>query len=125
MRYLAASLDAAAWCYSWIVYAQTQARLATATGIFLDIISLDFLGRHLLRNGSTDGIFRAKIKATILQERVTRQGMISALTTLTGFVPQIFEPWNLRDATGYGVGLSGYGVSVVAMARCNSRVKFL
>jgi len=37
--------DSMAWCYSWIVYAKQQSRIATSTGPFLDLISYDFLGR--------------------------------------------------------------------------------
>jgi len=90
--------DNAAWCYSWIVYARTQSRLATATGLFLDLTAYDFLGRHLFRKNQTDDIYRRMIKATILQERVTRAGMINALKSLTGSAPWIFEPWNTNDA---------------------------
>ncbi len=101
--------DAAAWCYAWITYAKAQARIATSTGPFLDLIALDYTGRYLQRNGASDPVFLAKIKATILQERVTRAGMISALTTLTGTAPKIFEPWNTNDTGGYGTGHLAYG----------------
>jgi hypothetical protein len=90
--------DAAAWSYSWYVYAKLQSRIATSTGPFLDITSYDFLGRHLPRGQMTDNQFRARILATILQERVTRKGMIKAVTALTGAAPWIFEPWNTGDA---------------------------
>lgn len=117
--------DSAAWNYGLILYARAQTRLATAYGIWLDIIAFDFLGRFLVRNGLNDDVFRAVIRATILQERVTRKGMISAITTLTGFAPTVFEPWNANDtgaysgsrasgapqygSVGYGVGNGGYG----------------
>jgi hypothetical protein len=70
----------------------------------------------------TDVIFRNVIRATILQERVTRAGMINAVTALVGSAPAIFEPWNTNDtgaysgidgkkygSMGYGVGRGGYG----------------
>jgi hypothetical protein len=116
--------DSAAWNYALIGYARAQTRLSTAYGIWLDIFAYDFLGRTLTRNGSPDATFRALIKATILQERVTRAGMIAAVTTLTGNAPWVFEPWNPYDAgaysspavngpkygsMGYGVGRGGYG----------------
>lgn len=117
--------DNAAWGYNFILYARSQSRLATAYGIWLDILAFDFLGRFLIRNGLLDDVFRAVIKSTILQERVTRQGMINAITILTGTVPWIFEPWNTYDtgaysgtigsgavqygSMGYGVGRGGYG----------------
>ena len=90
--------DSMAWCYSWIVYAKTQSRIATSTGPFLDLISYDFLGRHLPRGAMTDAQFRSRILATILQERVTRKGMTNAINLLTGGNPWIFEPWNTNDA---------------------------
>lgn len=122
---LGALADMAAWNYSWILYARAQTRMATAYGIWLDILAYDFLGRFLVRNGIADDTFRALIRATILQERVTRSGMVRALTALTGNPPTIFEPWNTMDTGaysspghsgavqcpmfGYGVGKGGYG----------------
>jgi hypothetical protein len=113
--------DLSAWCYSLIGYARAQTRLASAYGIWLDILAYDFLGRTLMRNGAPDDAFRAIVKATILQERVTRSGMIAAVTQLTGIPPWVFEPWNTYDTGaysggsfkcgqfGYGVGRGGYG----------------
>jgi hypothetical protein len=120
---LGALSDIGAWCYSWIIYARLQSRIATGTDIWLDIISLDFLGRAILRQGASDSVFRALITATILKERVTRHGMFQAVKTLTGNDPVIFEPWSAGDAgaysnfslaqsygqMGYGVGRGGYG----------------
>lgn len=110
--------DPSAWCYNWIQYARAQSRLATSYGIWLDIFSYDYLGRFLPRGGMSDGVYKVLIKATILQERVTRAGMVSALTTLNGTVPKIFEPWNTGDTgayssaspTGFKCGQFGYGV---------------
>lgn len=93
--------DSMAWCYQWIVYTKQQSRIATSTGPFLDLIAYDFLGRHLFRSGMTDDQYRSRILATILQERVTRNGMNNALTELTGGAPIIFEPWNTGDAGGW------------------------
>lgn len=117
--------DAAAWCYGLVGYARAQTRIATAYGIWLDLIAYDFLGRFLIRSGAPDDTFRARILAIILQERVTRAGMVRAITALTGHAPTIFEPWNTFDtggysgkrslgrpqygSFGYGVGQGGYG----------------
>jgi hypothetical protein len=100
--------DVMAWCRSLIDYARMQSRLATCTGIFLDIFAFDYLRRYLLRRGANDAVFRAKIKATILQERVTRNGMNYAINQLTGSNPSIFEPWNTGDAGGWGTGLFAF-----------------
>lgn len=104
--------DSASWCYSLYTYTKLQSRIATAFGEQLDLIAYDFLGRYMYRNGSPDTVFRRRILATILQERVTRKGMVGALTTLTGLVPKIFEPWNPMDTGFYGGKFSGYGVGV-------------
>ncbi|MBR0693690.1 hypothetical protein [Bradyrhizobium lablabi] len=116
--------DSAAWNFTLIAYAKAQTRLATAYGIWLDIFCYDFLGGALTRSGLQDDSFRAVIRATILQERVTRAGMSNAVTRITGLVPLIFEPWNTGDTGGYahqasgvisggqfgyGVGNGGYG----------------
>jgi hypothetical protein len=117
--------DSAAWSYLLVGYARAQSRLATAYGVWLDIFAFDYLGRFLIRNGRLDDAFRAVIKATVLQERVTRKGMVNAITAITGNAPTIFEPWNTRDTSaysspghagrtqapmmGYNVGKGGYG----------------
>lgn len=116
--------DSASWNYGLIIYARAQTRLATAYGVWLDIFAFDFLGRTMTRNNAPDDAFRALIRATILQERVTRAGMTAAITALTGNVPGVFEPWNAGDtgaysapgptgvkygSMGYGVGHGGYG----------------
>lgn len=115
--------DSAAWNYALIGYAKAQTRLSTAYGVWLDILCYDFLGTTLTRSGMQDDAFRALIRSTILQERVTRAGMIGAVIRLTGVDPWIFEPWNTGDTGaysnaargevcgqfGYGVGQGGYG----------------
>lgn len=113
--------DGAAWCYALIGYAKAQTRLVTAYGAWLDVVAYDFLGRNLSRSGLQDDPFRRMIKATILQERVTRLGMNEVVTALAGTAPWIFEPWNSGDTGaysdanflcgqfGYDVGRGGYG----------------
>jgi hypothetical protein len=116
--------DLALWSYNLVSYARAQSRLASAYGVWLDVWSFDFLQRFILRGSMKDDTFRAFIQATILQERVTRAGMINAITKLTGLTPWVFEPWNTYDtgaysaakgkgaqygSMGYGVGQGGYG----------------
>lgn len=113
--------DGAANLYGFYVYAKRQTRIATAQGIFLDLISYDFLGRYLPRRGMRDDAYRTLILATILKPRVTRDAMVQLITALTGTAPWIFEPWNTNDTgaysgpgktigtMGYGVGVGGYG----------------
>jgi hypothetical protein len=115
--------DLGAWSYTIVSFARSQSRLATAYGVVLDIYVYDFLGRFLPRQDLNDNTYRALARATILQERVTRAGMINALTVLNGTIPVVFEPWNTYDtgayssrvsgsrygSMGYGVGRGGYG----------------
>src|SRR5580698_3442021 len=113
---LDALLSGAAWAlsliYGLIQYAQLQTRIATATDGFLDLISFDFFGTNLPRRAQeADTPFRARILATLLREKVTRNGMIAALVNLTGRTPFIFEPARPADTGAYSVSTSGYGVA--------------
>ena len=104
--------DSMAWLYQWLIFIRQQSRIATASGIFLDLIAYDFLNRTLLRGagGTTDDTnIRIQITNAILAERVTRKGMMNALTLLLTVPPFIFEPWNPFDAGGYGEGNFAYG----------------
>ena len=108
--------DLGAWLYSFLYYAYAQMRLATASGPWLDLFANDFLGLYLTRRGASDAAFRATIKATILQERVTRAGMSSMLKTLTGSPPIIFEPWNTGDTGGWDMGLIAWAGAAASSA---------
>jgi hypothetical protein len=102
--------DVSAKRYAFIQYVRLQTRLATATDLWLDVFSFDFLRRFVLRQGLSDDVFRKVIRATILQERVTRKGMSDALTQLLNIAPFIFEPWNTNDAGGYNAPNVAYGM---------------
>lgn len=98
-----------AWIYSIFQYVLLQARLATATGVWLDRISYDFLANDLPRlTGETDLSYRARIKNEILRERNTRKGIILALEQLTGITPKLYEPWHPGDVGAYDIGTSAY-----------------
>ena len=108
------------WAGIWslLEYVAAQKRIATATDVNLDIISVDFLGQSLPRNpAETDAQYRARIQAAIFAPRATRAAVSSALATLTGVVPQIFEPTNAHDTGGWGKTQSavntglGYGLA--------------
>ncbi len=108
-----------AWsfAYALLTYARTQARLSTATGSFLDMISTDFNGATLTRNtGETDNGFRTRIAATLAREKATRTAVTEAVTSLTGGSVTVFEPMRPADTGGYGSaaapscgGGGGYG----------------
>jgi hypothetical protein len=102
---------ASAWggLYSLLAIVKVQSRIVTATGIFLDIASVDYLGGTLpRRTGETDTAFSARICANVMAPRATRAGLTLALTNLTGRVPVIFEPLNATDTGGYDTNTLGY-----------------
>lgn len=101
-----------AFVYSLLAYVITQTRIATATGIFLDMISLDFFGNGLPRKaGESDSAFRARIDQTILRPQATREALSQVLVDLTGRAPVIFEPTRPDDTGSYTSGGAGYGVA--------------
>jgi hypothetical protein len=108
--------DSGAWGYNFYLYAKQQSRVATSTGIFLDLIAFDFIGRNLIRAGLPDDLFRTLILALIFRARVTRAAVINIIAILTGNTPTVFEPWNTIDTGSYGrtpsktSGQMGYGV---------------
>ena len=102
-----------AWAgiYTLLVQVQAQTRIATATGIFLDIASQDYLGGALPRRaGEADAAFSTRLRANLLAPRATRAGLVDAVTNLTGRSPLVFEPLNATDTGGYNVN-TGYGVA--------------
>ena len=101
-----------AFVYSLITYAKAQTRIATASDIFLDLISFDFFGYKLpRRTNEQDNPFRSRILATLLRERVTRNGMAAALIALTGRTPVIFEPGRIQDTGAYNMNTFGWGAA--------------
>ena len=99
-----------AWAYGLIAFAYLQIRLATASGIFIDLFSFDYLGLLITRRAAEpDSQWRARVKQEILRERVTRGGMAQALLDLTGAAPIIIEPWNTGDCGAIGIGFAFAG----------------
>src|SRR6185312_5399647 len=103
--------DGAAWCYSWFAFLRSQSRIASASGLFLDLIGWDFFGgRFTRRNGETDNSWRPRILKEILRPRQTRAAISQMLTDLTGVAPVIQEFFNPFDVGGYGIAqMGGYG----------------
>lgn len=100
--------------YNQLIYDLAQMRLQTAAGDNLDLLSQDYFGGALpRREGEDDDSFRKRISANLLQERATRHGMENSLYILTGYYPNIFEPWRPSDCGGYNVANApqtiGYG----------------
>jgi hypothetical protein len=100
------------WDYSLYVYTLLQARIKTATGVWLDRIAYDFCGTRLPRRaGESDTLYRARIIAEILRPRVTRAGISQALSDLTGKTPVIIEFWNTGDVGAWDIGNVGFDVA--------------
>lgn len=108
---------ASAWSglYALLGYVKGQSRIATASGIFLDIAAVDYLGGALPRRAAeADQAYSVRIRGNLLSPRATRASLMQALTNLTGRAPIIFEPLNATDTGGYNVNLGyntagGYG----------------
>ena len=112
-------LGGVAWAWAW-VYAllqtvKAQTRILTATGMWLDLIALDYFGTGLSRrSGEADAAYRLRIQQELIRERGTRRAVVSSLTDLTNRLPVLFEPANAFDTGGYGgpgdtVGGLAYG----------------
>ena len=98
------------WLFQLLQYVRAQTRLATASGVWLDVIAQDFCGTRLTRrSGQSDDAFRARVRQELLRERGTRAAVISALRDLTGRTPAIFEPGLTSDTGGYGSRTSAGG----------------
>lgn len=103
-----------AWAciYGLIQFVIQQARVSTATGMFLDMISSDFFGGVLPRRGlEQDSAFFKRIENELLRPRATRAALTQALQELTGRTPFIFEPRLTSDTGGYTLGGLGYNVA--------------
>jgi hypothetical protein len=102
---------AAAWSglYALLATVKAQTRIATASGLFLDMAADDYFGSALPRRASeADAAYSARIRANLLAPRATRTGLVAALTNLTGRAPSVFEPLNATDTGGYGCITLGY-----------------
>lgn len=89
---------------------RAQSRIATASGVFLDLAAHDFCGGTVKRRaGESDPAFSARLRATILTSRATRAALVSAIERVTARTPKLFEPFNPTDCGGYATNTLGYG----------------
>ena len=97
--------------YALLSYVTLQARIGSATDMFLDMIGVDFFGSTMTRMPSeSDRHFRARLQAAMFQPRGTRAALVQALVNLTGRTPVIFEPARPPDTRAWGVAC-GWGVT--------------
>lgn len=79
-------------------YAADAQRLTTETYPELDFASQDFLGFSLPRpNGTSDSAHSQMIIEDLFKKAVTRTALKNAITTATGQVPRMMEPWSIFD----------------------------
>jgi hypothetical protein len=98
--------------YSLIAYAKLQTRIKSAVDGFLDLVSFDYFGLNLLRRSSeNDTQYRARILLNLLREKATRNGVIKALTDLTGNIPRVFEPWRPLDCGALNENICGLNMA--------------
>ncbi len=97
--------------YTMYGYVSAQARIATAFGVLLDMISADFFGVGLPRlSNETDAVFRARIRANLFASNVTRAAILARLLALTGKQAAIFEPSYAADTGSWGAaGSTAWG----------------
>jgi hypothetical protein len=100
------------WLYALLAYAKAQTRIATASGIWLDMIASDYFGLRVARGaGEADDGLRARISIELRRERGTRAAVVAAVADLTGQAPAIFEPSRSTDTGGWGAaGGPGTGI---------------
>ncbi len=93
-----------AWAYSLLQFVQAQARIATASDVWLDMVATDYFGTYVRRApGQDDNSLRGAIDREMLHERATRPALEGALNDLTGCAPVIFEPARPADTGAWGV----------------------
>ncbi len=100
---LAGIASALAHLYALAEFARLQARLATATGGWLDFAAYDFFGRTLPRLGSErDADYSRRIRQEVFRQRNTRGAIDAAVFDLTDRHPHIFEGQHAPTCGGYG-----------------------
>ena len=95
---------AAGWTviHEMIGFLQAQTRLATASGMWLDLLAEDYFGYRLTRkSGMSDSTLRANIRRDLLAPAATRAALSGRLESICGSAPEIFEPLNPSDTGGY------------------------
>ena len=106
--------EAWTFCYGLLGFTLTQARVGTAAGGFLDMVSADFFGPLLpRRTGEPDDGFRRRIKAALVSQQGTRRDVVQAVSNVTSMQPTVCEPTRGLDCGGYGSpGAAGAGGGV-------------
>lgn len=89
--------------FALIEFARQQARIATATGGWLDLIAQDFFGRGFPRfRNEPEAAYRTRLRQELFRQRNTRAALDSIVFDLTGQHPRIFEGFFPADTGGWG-----------------------
>jgi hypothetical protein len=89
--------------YGQIAYTALQTRVATLTDGYADLAAQDYTGGAILRRtNESDASLTLRTRNSVLQLKQTRQAVIDAVETLTGYTPWIFVPTYPADTGGYG-----------------------
>lgn len=84
-------------------FAKKQARIATATGGWLELIAWDFFGNAFRRlQGEDDTSYSRRIRQEVLRPRLTREAYVRAVQDLTGDVPHVWEGHHAPTTGGWG-----------------------
>lgn len=119
-----------AWCYAVLGRMRSEARIATASGVFLDMVALDFFGAALQRRASEgDDEFRLRLQRSLLRERATRAGVVAAVALEASGRATVFEPSRPGDTGGYGGTVNcelggGFGYGVTGLAYGSLSIPF-
>lgn len=90
------------WAFDLLAFVREQGRIATASGVWLDVAAYDYLGDRIRRrDGELDALFRLRLLRQILRPKATRQAVSDAMFDLTGHRPLIFEPGRPADTGGW------------------------
>ncbi|GBQ58830.1 hypothetical protein [Komagataeibacter swingsii] len=110
-----------AWIWAMLAGTDTQTRLATMTGAFLDMFAADFFGTLLTRNpGESDDALRARIREALFPSLGTRPDVVNTIADEVGAPGRVIEPRNATDCKGIASMASpaiggGYGYGVAAL----------
>ena len=109
---LAGTANAWSAVYKLLAFVRSQARMATASDSFLDMIGVDYFGKRLPRRAAeADASYRQRLSAALARPHATRDALRMALTDLTGRAPAIFEPSRPADTGAYGNPSLAYGLA--------------
>lgn len=109
---VAGAAAALADVFGLIDFARKQARIATATGAWLDFAAQDYFGRDFKRfKDEPDDAFRVRLRSELFRQCNTRAAIDSIIFDLTGQHPDIFEAWRAADTGGWGTPAFAWGAA--------------